>query len=132
MKAGAAVVPTSTLRTDQGLLHEVGSSRARVVVCREHELERVRAARQRSDIEHIVVTPDNGYDRGELRSKGLPKGVHDIRKLLTSYDAKPPAVEIDPEEDLCELAFTGGATGVPKGVMISHFNRYSNIIQGLP
>jgi len=44
MKAGAAVVPTSTLRTDEGLLYEVGSSRARVVVCREHDLERVRAA----------------------------------------------------------------------------------------
>jgi len=132
MKAGAAVVPTSTLRTDEGLLYEVGSSRARIVVCREHDLERVRAAQQKSDIEHIVVTPDDGYDRGELRSKALPKAVHDFRELLARYEAKPPDVRIDPEEDLCELAFTGGATGIPKGVMISHFNRYSNIIQGLP
>jgi long-chain acyl-CoA synthetase len=131
-KAGAAVVPTSTLRTDEGLVYEVGSSRARVVVCREHDLERVRAAQQKSDIEHIIVTPDDGYDRGELRSKTLPKAVHDFRELLTGPEAKPPDVRIDPEEDLCELAFTGGATGIPKGVMISHFNRYSNIIQGLP
>jgi long-chain acyl-CoA synthetase len=33
---------------------------------------------------------------------------------------------------LCELAFTGGATGVPKGVMVTHYNRYSCILQGFP
>jgi len=44
----------------------------------------------------------------------------------------PPEVEIDPDEDLCELAFTGGATGIPKGVMITHSNRYSCILQGIP
>ncbi|MGD2126814.1 MAG: AMP-binding protein, partial [Desulfobacteraceae bacterium] len=132
LKAGAAVVPTSTMRTDEGLLHEVGRSKSRVIICRERDLERVRLAQEKSDIEHIIVTPDNGYDVGELRAKDLPKGVHDFRKVLASYDAAPPEVEIDVEEDLCELAFTGGATGVPKGVMITHFNRYTNLIQGLP
>ncbi|MBT9174346.1 MAG: Long-chain-fatty-acid--CoA ligase [Syntrophomonadaceae bacterium] len=38
---------------------------------------------------------------------------------------------INPREDLAYLAFTGGATGVPKGVMLTHYNRYSNILQGL-
>jgi long-chain acyl-CoA synthetase len=41
-------------------------------------------------------------------------------------------VDIDPQVDLCELAFTGGATGVPKGVMISHANRYSSIMRLMP
>ena len=41
-------------------------------------------------------------------------------------------MDIDPAEDLCELAFTGGATGIPKGVMITHYNRYCCIEQGLP
>jgi len=132
LKAGAAVVPTSTMRPDEGLLHEVGSSRSRVVICRERDLERVRAAQGKSDIEHIIVTPDDGYDVGELRAKDLPKGVRDFRKVLARYDATPPEVQIDVEEDLCELAFTGGATGVPKGVMITHFNRYTNLTQGLP
>ena len=44
----------------------------------------------------------------------------------------PPEVEIDPQVDLCELSFTGGATGVPKGVMITHANRLSCLYQGLP
>jgi long-chain acyl-CoA synthetase len=132
MKAGGAVVPTSILRTDDGLLHEVGSSKSRVIVCRENELARVEAAKDKSELDHIIVTPDDGHDVGEFRSKSFPKGVHDLRKLLADYDETPPAVDIDPTQDLCELAFTGGATGVPKGVMITHFNRYTNIIQGLP
>ena len=132
LKAGAAVVPTSTMRTDEGLLHEVGSSKSRVIICREHELERVKAAKEKSDIEHVIVTSDDGYDVGELKVKDLPKGVHNFRRLVATYDARPPDVEIDVEEDLCELAFTGGATGVPKGVMVTHFNRYTNMIQGLP
>jgi long-chain acyl-CoA synthetase len=132
LKTGAAVVPTSILRTDEGLLHEIRGSQTRIIICRENELERVIAAKERSDIEHIIVTLDDGYDVGGLRAKGLPKGVHEFRKLLADHDVLRLDVEIDVEEDLCELSFTGGATGIPKGVMISHFNRYTNILQGFP
>lgn len=132
VKAGGIVVPTSIMRTDEGLLHEVGSSEARIVICREKDLERVQAVKVKSDIEHIIVTSDEGYDVAELKTRDLPKGMHEFRKILADYDAIPPDVEIDPMEDLCELAFTGGATGVPKGVMITHFNRYTNFIQSIP
>lgn len=132
VKAGGIVVPTSIMRTDEGLLHEVGSSKARIVICREKDLERVQAVKVKSDIEHIIVTSDEGYDVAELKTRDLPKGMHEFRKILADYDAIPPDVEIDPMEDLCELAFTGGATGVPKGVMITHFNRYTNLIQSIP
>lgn len=30
------------------------------------------------------------------------------------------------------MAFTGGATGLPKGVMITHYNRYTNLVHTLP
>ena len=132
LKAGGVVVPTSIMRTDEGLLHEVSSSKARVIICKEQHLERVEAAKEKSDIEHIIVTSDEGYDVAQLKTKDLPKGVHEFRKLLADYDASPPDVEIDAAEDLCELAFTGGATGVPKGVMITHFNRYTNLMQSIP
>lgn len=132
LKAGGVVVPTSIMRTDEGLLHEVSSSKARVIICKEQHLERVEAAKEKSDIEHIIVTSDEGYDVAQLKTKDLPKGVHEFRKLLADYDASPPDVEIDVAEDLCELAFTGGATGVPKGVMITHFNRYTNLMQSIP
>lgn len=132
MRTGAAVVPTSIMRTDEGLLHEMGSSKARAVICRESELERVEAIRKNCDTEHIIVTSDDGFDIASLKSGSLPKGAYEFRKLVNDEDAAPPDIEIDPMNDLCELAFTGGATGVPKGVMITHFNRYTNLMQTVP
>jgi len=131
LKTGAAVVPTSVLRTEEGLAHEVGTSGARVVICREEALERVLAVQARCNIEHIIVTSTVGYDLEGI-STSLPKGVHDFRRLLAEGDATPPSVQIDPAQDLCELAFTGGATGVPKGVMVTHANRFSCVRQGIP
>ncbi|MFC2046172.1 AMP-binding protein [Chloroflexota bacterium] len=131
LKAGAAIVPTSALRTDEGLVHEAGSSNSRVIICREEHLERVLGVREQCDIEHIIVTSTAGYDVAEV-SGPLPKGVYELRALLDGHEPVPPQVDIDPMEDLCELAFTGGATGVPKGVMVTHANRYSCMLQGLP
>jgi len=128
-KTGAVMVPTSFLRTDQGLLHEAGSSNSKVIICREESLERVLGVKDNCDLEHIIVTSTEGYDLQEI-SIPLPKGVYEFRKLLEENDPIPPQVEIDPHEDLCELAFTGGATGIPKGVMVTHANRYSCLCQG--
>jgi long-chain acyl-CoA synthetase len=131
LKSGAGVVPTSTMRTDKGLLHESGSSKTRIIICREEHLERVLGIKDKCDIEHIIVTSTDGFDVKEV-STPLPKGCYEFRKLLDENDPTPPTVDIDPMEDLAELAFTGGSTGVPKGVMITHFNRYTNILQSVP
>ncbi|MCL7454617.1 MAG: AMP-binding protein, partial [Anaerolineae bacterium] len=131
LKAGAAVVPTSVLRTEEGLLHEAGTSGSKAIICSEPHLDLVLSVRERCDVEHVIVTSAAGYDV-EAVPAPLPPGVHEFRELLASHDPVAPQVEIDPGQDLCELAFTGGATGVPKGVMVTHANRFSCIRQGLP
>jgi long-chain acyl-CoA synthetase len=131
MKAGAVLVPTSILRSYDGLVHEVGSSGSRVVICRQDHLEQVLGVKDRCEIEQIIVTSNEGYDMQEI-SCSLPQGSHEFRRLIDENEALTAPVNIDPKEDLCELAFTGGATGVPKGVMVTHFNRYSCILQGFP
>ena len=130
-KAGAAIVPTSILRTSEGLLHEAGTSASKVIICQESYLERVLGIVDLCEVEHVIVTSNAGYDLEPVSSR-LPNNVHDFRSLLNEHDPIPPKVEIDPREDLCELSFTGGATGVPKGVMITHANRLSCLYQGLP
>jgi long-chain acyl-CoA synthetase len=131
LKTGGVVVPTSILRTDEGLLHELTSSESKVIICRQENLEMVIAVKNKCDIEHIIVTSTSGYDIQEI-GLSLPKNIYEFRKLIYETDPHPIQVEIDPLEDLCEVAFTGGATGIPKGVMITHFNRYSCILQGFP
>ena len=131
MKTGGVVVPTSILRTDDGLIHEAGSSNSRVIICSETQLERVLGVRDQTHLEHILLTSQDGYGL-PLRKSSLPEGVYGLMDVLEKGKDTPPEVEINPEHDLCELGFTGGATGVPKGVMVTHASRYRCIMQGLP
>lgn len=131
LKAGAVVIPTSILRTDDGLVHEAGSGHAKAIICHEDQLERVFNLKERCGFSSIIVTSVEGFDLKEVKAP-LPEGVFEFKQLLEDSPAEPPDILIDPQEDLCELAFTGGATGTPKGVMISHFNRFSCVRQGLP
>lgn len=42
-----------------------------------------------------------------------------------------PEIKINPKEDVATLIYTGGTTGIPKGVMLTHFNMSANAEQGL-
>jgi len=81
MKAGAVVVPTSILRTEDGLRHEVGSSGSRVIICSEKQLDRILGVRDQTELEHILLTSQDGY--GEpLRQTSLPKGVYALTDII--------------------------------------------------
>ena len=41
----------------------------------------------------------------------------------------PENVDIDAEKDLCALPYSSGTTGLPKGVMLSHYNIVANLKQ---
>ncbi len=129
IKAGAATVPTSTMRTDEGLLHELTQSGAKAIICREGDLQRIMAIKSQTIVENIIIVHDPGVEG--LGRETLPAGVLVFKKLIDENLGKSVIVEIDPKNDLCELSFTGGATGLPKGVMITHYNRYANLIHGL-
>src|SRR5699024_8619681 len=52
---------------------------------------------------------------------------HLWKNIIASGSEDYQVVDIDPNEDLALLQYTGGTTGKPKGVMLTHTNLVSNV-----
>ena len=127
-KTGAALVPCSTLHKVLDLEHEISESGAETVVCSDEALSLVNSIKDKTKLKNIIVTSPMDYAAQEPEVKEVPSA-YQFKRLIAEHEPKPPQVDIDPVEDLAYLSFTGGATGVPKGVMITHYNRACNVRQ---
>ena len=57
-----------------------------------------------------------------VAGNGAGEGTYSYDRLIDKGMGKePPAVSIDPKEDLCMFLYTSGTTGQPKGAMITHY-----------
>ncbi len=129
LRLGAIHVPLSILHKAPDLLYELGESKAETVICSYRRLERINEIKDKTNIKTIIYTsvpifPD--YSLPEIKEI---YGAIKFEDLMNKYEPNPPEVEINPREDLAELPFTGGTTGVPKGTMLTHFNITTTIIQ---
>ena len=122
LKAGATHVPCSPLHKAADLIYEIGDSGAETVICYDESLELVDSIKDKTKIKRIIVTSVMDYSLEKPELKQIP-GTYQFRDLIANHEPKPPEVDIDPIKDLAVLVFTGGATGLPKGVMLTHYNR---------
>ena len=127
-KTGATLVPCSTLHRTRDLVHQIGESGTETVVCSDRVINRMKAVKDKTKLKNIIVTSPLEYSPKEYQAKEA-SGVYWFKDLIAECEPKPPQVDIDPMEDLAYLSFTGGATGIPKGVMITHYNRACNVHQ---
>jgi len=128
MKAGAAHVPCSVMHKAADLVYEIGESGAETVICSDMSLELVNSIREKTGISNVIVSSLMDYSSQEPEPEKQPD-VYQFRELVESHEPEPPDVDIDPMTDLAVLPFTGGATGLPKGVMLTHYNRVVAIVQ---
>lgn len=66
---------------------------------------------------------------GKIPSGKMPANTIQFTNLLKTAP-NPPAVTINPKEDVAALQYTGGTTGTPKGAMLTHMNLVSNPVAG--
>ena len=61
---------------------------------------------------------------------GFSEGIKPFSEYLKD-DGKcfPSSVECNPKEDVVVLPYSSGTTGLPKGVMLTHHNVVSNLLQ---
>ena len=57
--------------------------------------------------------------------------IDDLPSVLAGVSEEYRPVAINPREDVAVLPYSSGTTGLPKGVMLTHYNITSNVKQGL-
>lgn len=133
LKTGAFTTIISPLHKASEIEYELKQCGAETIICFEEHLDIINSIKDKTNLQNIIVTSSKDYTAEEAETAKQVPGTYQFRDLIAKYEAEPPPSEpdIDPMEDLAYLAFTGGATGIPKGVMLTHYARHCNVLQGL-
>jgi len=141
--AGATVVMTNPLYTERELIHQLTDSGAETIITLDLLYSRVSSVRSSTPLKRLIVTSIGDYlpfvkkllypmvQKKQGQNPQVPYG-KDVEAFLTLIEENDPAVvysKANPEEDIALLQYTGGTTGVAKGVMLTHANLIANAIQ---
>jgi long-chain acyl-CoA synthetase len=125
--AGAAVSLANPLEPPPALHRQLLDTGAKAAVTHPAHAAALREARTATSARTLVVVPPTACapsegeqiaEKAELRAD----------ELVEVHSTTPPEVVVGPE-DLAHLAYTGGTTGVPKGVRVLHRNVVANTAQ---
>ncbi|HEY4485532.1 MAG TPA: long-chain fatty acid--CoA ligase [Nitrospiria bacterium] len=142
LKAGAIVVQTNPLYVEREIEHQIKDSGAETLITLDMFYPRIASIQHRTPLKRILLTGAGDYLPLLLRLlyplKAMKEGqrvkaprsapYHDFVNLIRRAEATQPIVPVQPQ-DTALLQYTGGTTGVPKGVMLSHRNLAANALQ---
>ncbi|RKQ37949.1 long-chain-fatty-acid--CoA ligase [Oceanobacillus halophilus] len=142
LMAGGVVVQTNPLYTERELEFQLIDSEAKFIICLDILVPRVTNVRGRTHLEHTIVTGIKDYlpfpknliypfiqkrEYNMVVKVEQTEDTHVWKHLMEMAATDYLEPEIKPKEDLALLQYTGGTTGNPKGVMLTHYNLVSNV-----
>jgi long-chain acyl-CoA synthetase len=135
LKCGATFTPLSPLLSPREILHQITDSGAATLFSLDLIYPGIKDILPGTPVKNIITTSiADCYNPVIAPLKPLVKfpvpDTLDMAELLKTAKADPPPPPaIDPSKDPAHLAYTGGTTGVSKGVMLTHKNVVANVLQ---
>ncbi len=115
---GGTVTTINPLYTPREIAHQLKDAGARFLFTVPAALPAVLEAQAQTDIEEVFVLGEVGDTPATPLDTLYGEALGD--------DALP---EIDPRDDVVVLPYSSGTTGLPKGVMLTHYNLVANLVQ---
>jgi acyl-CoA synthetase (AMP-forming)/AMP-acid ligase II len=116
---GGINTTVNPLYTEEEIGHQLQDAHAKFLVTVPQFLRKATNAAREANIEELFV-----FDTED----GAANGATPFSSLFES-DGVVPQVDINPREDLVALPYSSGTTGLPKGVMLTHYNLVANMCQ---
>lgn len=139
-KAGAVVVMNNPLYMDKELEYQFNNSESSILVTIDLLGPRMIALKPKTQIKNIVIAHIRdhlNFPKKQLlpivakdKHRNIPPqpNVHEWTHLLKKHSPNDPKIPIE-WGSLASLQYTGGTTGVSKGVMLTHANLSKNVLQ---
>lgn len=133
LKTGATFTPLSPLLSPREAAFQLRDTGAAALVTLDDQYAGLESVLAETPVRRVITT-SLADCRGPLTSLlGEPARTAtaglDMVEMMRGHHGLPPRPEIDPARDLAHISYTGGTTGLPKGVMLTHHNVVANTLQ---
>ena len=134
IKIGATFSPLSPLLAPREVSYQLNDAGAETLISLDLIYPGISSAIPETGVKNVITTSiADCYNAViaplKLIGKTEVPDTIDFAPLLKKYQPHTEDVPIDVKKDLAHLAYTGGTTGLSKGVMLTHFNVVANVLQ---
>lgn len=123
LKAGGTVVQVNPVFLSRELENRLNNCGAETIILLDEYFPRLQNIQRRTSVKNVITINLTG------EATAPQGGALDCNALLDRVKTGAPPYLPDPANDIALIQYTGGTTGISKGVMLTHFNLVANILQ---